>query len=118
MRFVNDDTVRVAFISNSDVITSTSAGAQVPALSGAGLNITGNQDSVVGLSLAVGSSNGLAIGEGTAFDGNVSDSNNVGTLIPTHSTTIPMCTSAWAMSSTTITTMIWSLWSSSSMLRC
>jgi fimbrial isopeptide formation D2 family protein len=79
MRFVNDDTVRVAFISNSDVITSTSAGAQVPALSGAGLNITGNQDSVVGLSLAVGSSNGLAIGEGTAFDGNVSDSNNVGT---------------------------------------
>jgi hypothetical protein len=79
MRFVNDDTVRVAFISNSDVITSTSAGAQVPALSGAGLNITGNQDSVVGLSLAVGSGNGLAIGEGTSFDGNVSDTSTVTT---------------------------------------
>jgi uncharacterized repeat protein (TIGR01451 family)/fimbrial isopeptide formation D2 family protein len=79
MRFVNDDTVRVAFISNSDVITSTSAGAQVPALSGAGLNITGNQDSVVGLSLAVGSGNGLAIGEGTSFDGNVSNTSTVTT---------------------------------------
>jgi fimbrial isopeptide formation D2 family protein/uncharacterized repeat protein (TIGR01451 family) len=79
MRFINDDTVRVAFVSNSGVITSTSAGAQVPALSGAGLTITGNQESVIGLSLAVGSGNGLAIGEGTAFDGNVSDSNNVGT---------------------------------------
>jgi fimbrial isopeptide formation D2 family protein/uncharacterized repeat protein (TIGR01451 family) len=79
MRFINDDTVRVAFVSNSDVITSTSAGAQVPALSGAGLTITGNQDSVIGLSLAVGSGNGLAIGEGTSFDGNVSNSNNVGT---------------------------------------
>jgi uncharacterized repeat protein (TIGR01451 family)/fimbrial isopeptide formation D2 family protein len=77
MRFVNDDTVRVAFISNSDVITSTSAGAQVPALSGAGLTITGNQDSVIGLSLAVGSGNGLAIGEGTSFDGNVSDTDVV-----------------------------------------
>jgi fimbrial isopeptide formation D2 family protein/uncharacterized repeat protein (TIGR01451 family) len=79
MRFINDNTVRVAFVSNSGVITSTSAGAQVPALSGAGLNITGNQDSVIGLSLAVGSGNGLAIGEGTAFDGNVSNTSTVTT---------------------------------------
>ncbi|MGB9753387.1 SdrD B-like domain-containing protein [Roseiflexus castenholzii] len=76
MRFINDNTARVAFVSTNG-ITSTSAGAQVPALSGTGLNITGNQDSVVGLSLAVGSGNGLAIGEGTAFDGNVSSSNDV-----------------------------------------
>lgn len=79
MRFINDNTVRVAFVSNSGGITSTSAGSQVPALNGAGLNITGNQDSVIGLSLAVGSGNGLAIGEGTSFDGNVSSGNDVGT---------------------------------------
>ncbi|MFQ3633677.1 MAG: hypothetical protein SNJ65_19010, partial [Roseiflexus sp.] len=77
MRFINDSTVRVAFVSNSGGITSASAGSQVPALSGAGLNITGNQESVIGLSLAVGSGNGLAIGEGTSFDGNVSSSNVV-----------------------------------------
>ncbi len=77
MLFVNDNTVRVAFVSNSGGMTSTSAGAQVPGLSGAGLNITGNQDTVIGLSLAVGSGNGLAIGEGTAFDGNVSSSSSV-----------------------------------------
>jgi fimbrial isopeptide formation D2 family protein/uncharacterized repeat protein (TIGR01451 family) len=84
MRFINDNTVRVAFVSNSGGITSISAGAQVPALSGTGLNITGNQDSVVGLSLAVGSGNGLTIGEGTAFDGNVSSSNSVSTDTDTY----------------------------------
>ena len=84
MRFVNDNTVRVAFVSNSGGVTSTSAGAQVPALSGAGLNITGNQDTVIGLSLAVGSGNGLAIGEGTAFDGNVSSSHDVSSSADTY----------------------------------
>ena len=79
IRFINDNTVRVAFVSNSGGIVSTSAGSQVPALSGAGLTITGNQDNIVGVDLSVAGGNGLTIGAGTAFDGAVASSNNVNT---------------------------------------
>ncbi|MCS6843285.1 MAG: isopeptide-forming domain-containing fimbrial protein [Caldilineales bacterium] len=77
MRFINDNTVRVAFVANGGGITSAAAGsgaAAVPALAGAGLNLTGSGDNVSALSLAVGGPNGLLIGEGTSFDANVSSS--------------------------------------------
>lgn len=82
MRFINDATVRVAFVANGGGITSAAAGsgaAAVPALTGAGLNLTGSGDDVSSLSLAVGGPNGLAIGEGTSFDANVSSSRTTDT---------------------------------------
>ncbi|MBK9138743.1 MAG: isopeptide-forming domain-containing fimbrial protein [Verrucomicrobia bacterium] len=77
IRFINDNTVRVAFVANGGGIVSAAAGsglAAVPALTGAGLNLTGSGDDVSSFSLAVGGPNGLAIGEGTSFDANVSNS--------------------------------------------
>ncbi|MEI8083541.1 MAG: hypothetical protein WCI74_17025, partial [Actinomycetes bacterium] len=77
VRFINDSSVRVAFVANGVGIASTAAGtgnAAVPFLTGTGLNLSGNGDTVSSFSLAVGSGNGLAIGEGTSFDSTVSSS--------------------------------------------
>ncbi|MBK9095774.1 MAG: isopeptide-forming domain-containing fimbrial protein [Anaerolineae bacterium] len=79
MRFINDSTVRVAFVANGGGIASTTAGtgnATVPAVTdtGTALNLSGNGDTVSSFSLAVGSVNGLPIGEGTGFDSTVSSS--------------------------------------------
>ncbi len=82
MRFINDNTVRVAFVANGGGIASAAAGtggAAVPALTGSGLNLTGSGDDVSSFSLAVGGANGLAIGEGTSFDANVSNSRTADT---------------------------------------
>ncbi|NLH74729.1 MAG: DUF11 domain-containing protein [Verrucomicrobia bacterium] len=82
MRFINDGTVRVAFVANGDGIASSGAGsggAAVPALTGPGLNLTGSGDDVSSFSLAVGGANGLVIGEGTGFDANVSNSRTADT---------------------------------------
>ncbi len=77
LRFINDNTARVAFVANGAGITSSAAGsgnAAVPALTGAGLNLSGGSDTVSSFSLAVGSGNGLTIGEGTSFDATVASS--------------------------------------------
>ena len=77
LRFINDSSVRVAFVANGAGIASSGAGsggAAVPGLSGTGLNLTGSGDDVSSFSLAVGGANGLTIGEGTPFDANVSNS--------------------------------------------
>ncbi|MGB4979594.1 MAG: hypothetical protein WBR35_22885, partial [Anaerolineae bacterium] len=77
LRFINDNTARVAFVANGAGITSSTAGsgnAAVPALTGAGLNLSGSSDTVSSFSLAVGGGNGLTIGEGTSFDATVASS--------------------------------------------
>lgn len=78
MAFLNDDQVRVAFVSTTPGnLTSTSTSLQttpVPALTGTGLNQTGDDASVSTIDLRAVSGLGLAIGEGTSFDVNVSSS--------------------------------------------
>lgn len=79
MRFINDSSVRVAFVANGGGIGSSGAGsgdAAVPGLSGTGLNLTGSGDDVSSFSLAVGGVNGLPVGEGTSFDATVTSVRN------------------------------------------
>ena len=85
LRFINDGSARVAFVSSSgSAITSTASGTggdAVPAISGGG--VIGNGDTLSSISLAVGGGNGVALADANISSGaNANaDTYNAGTAV-------------------------------------
>ncbi|MDW8148897.1 MAG: isopeptide-forming domain-containing fimbrial protein [Roseiflexaceae bacterium] len=81
LRFLNDGTTRIAFVSTNG-ITSTAvvsgASTLVPALSGAGLNLAGNEDHVTSFSLLPSSGNGIVPGDANVSRYQTSNNNSYG----------------------------------------